>query len=105
MKPETTPNQACESGSLKVLRLVEKVVPRGNGAPVKLSYWQASTRKPEAVTKIRFPVYDRQTDENVFDWLISTAQDFRKIRQRERWNELKKIAEKPEVVDRPKVAD
>jgi hypothetical protein len=105
MKPETTPNQACESGSLKVLRLVEKVVRQANGQPGKLSYWQVSTRKPEAVTKIRFPVYDRQTDENVFDWLISTAQDFRKIRQRERWNELKKIAEKPEVVDRPKVAD
>jgi hypothetical protein len=103
MKPETTPNQECESGSLKVLRLVERVVPRGNGAPVRLSYWQVSTKKPEAVTRINFPVYDRQTDGNVFDWLISTAQDFRQIRQRERWNEFKKTAEKPKSVDKPKV--
>jgi hypothetical protein len=99
MKPETTPNQECESGSLKVLRLVERVVRRDNGPPVKHSYWHSSTKKPEADTRIKFPVYDRQTDGNVFDWLISTADDFRKIRQRERWNELKKIAEKPKVVD------
>jgi hypothetical protein len=105
MKPETTPSQGCESGSLKVLRLVEKVVPRGNGQPVKLSYWQVSTKKPEADTRIKFPVYDRARDGNVFDWLISTADDFRNIRQRERWNELKKIAEKPKVVDGSKVAD
>ncbi len=81
------------------------MVRQANSQSGKLSYWQVSTRKPEAVTKIRFPVYDRQTDENVFDWLISTAQDFRKIRQRERWNELKKISEKPKVLDGAKVAD
>ena len=99
MKPVTTPNQGCESGSLKVLRLVEKEALRVNGAGVKLSYWQVSTKKPEADTRIKFPVYDRAKEGNVFDWLISTADDFRKIRQRERWNELKKIAEKPKVVD------
>jgi hypothetical protein len=105
MKQETTPNPACERASLKVLRRVEKVVLRGNGVPEKLSYWQQSTKKPEAVTRIKFPVFDRQKDGNVFDWLISTAQDFRQIRQRERWNEFKKAAEKPKSVDKPKVED
>jgi hypothetical protein len=50
-------------------------------------------------------VYNRQRDGNVFDWLISTAEDFRKIRQRERWNEFKKASEKPKSVDKPKVED
>jgi hypothetical protein len=54
-------------------------------------------------TKIRFPVYDAKTDGNVFDWLISTAEDFRKIRQRERYVELEKAAAKSESVDRSKV--
>jgi hypothetical protein len=53
--------------------------------------------------KIRFPVYDAETDGNVFDWLISTAQDFRKIRQRERDVELEKAAAKSESVDSTKV--
>ena len=104
MKPETTPSQECESGSLKVLRLVEKKALRVNGRPVKLSYWQLSTRKPEAVTRIKFPVYDRE-EGNVFNWIIRASEDFRKIRQRERWNEFKKISEKPKVVDGTKVAD
>ena len=105
MKPETTPNPECEKVSLKVLKLVEKVVLRGNGAPVRLSYWQQGTKKLEGVTRINFPVYNRQTDENVFDWLISTAEDFRKIRQRERYLEFKKATTKPESVDKPKVED
>jgi arginine/lysine/ornithine decarboxylase len=105
MKPETTPNRECESGSSKVLKLVEKVALRGNGPPVKLSYWQRSTKSPEADTRIKFPVFDRDIDGNVFDWLISTADDFRKIRQRERWNEFKKISEKPKVLDPAKVED
>jgi hypothetical protein len=54
-------------------------------------------------TGIRFPVYDANVDGNVFDWLISTAEDFRKIRQRERYVELEKAAAKPESVDRSKV--
>ena len=54
-------------------------------------------------TKIRFPVYDAKTDGNVFDWLISTEEDFRKIRQRERYVELEKAAAKSESVDRSKV--
>jgi hypothetical protein len=103
MKQATTPNPACGKVSLKVLRLVEKVVLRDNGAPAKLSYWQQSIKKPEADTRIKFPVFDRQTDGNVFDWLISTAEDFRKIRQRERYFEFKKAATKPEGMDRPKV--
>jgi hypothetical protein len=54
-------------------------------------------------TRIRFPVYDATIDGNVFDWLISTAQDFRKIRQRERDVELEKAAAKSESVDSTKV--
>ena len=54
-------------------------------------------------TGIKFPVYDAKTDGNVFDWLISAAEDFRKIRQRERDVELEKAAAKSEGVDRSKV--
>jgi hypothetical protein len=54
-------------------------------------------------TKIKFPVYDANQDGNVFEWLISTAEDFRKIRQRERDVELEKAAAKSEVVDATKV--
>jgi hypothetical protein len=54
-------------------------------------------------TGIRFPVYDATRDGNVFDWLISTAEDFRKIRQRERYVELEKAAAKSESVDSTKV--
>jgi hypothetical protein len=48
-------------------------------------------------------VYDAQTDGNVFDWLITTAEDFRKIRQRERDVELEKAAAKSESMDTTKV--
>jgi hypothetical protein len=54
-------------------------------------------------TGIRFPVYDAVKDGNVFDWLISTAEDFRKIRQRERYVELEKAAAKSESMDSTKV--
>jgi hypothetical protein len=54
-------------------------------------------------TGIKFPVYDAKTDGNVFDWLISAAEDFRKIRQRERDVELEKAATKSEGVDGSKV--
>jgi len=54
-------------------------------------------------TRIRFPVYDAKIDGNVFDWLISTAEDFRKIRQRERDVELEKAAAKSESMDTTKV--
>jgi hypothetical protein len=54
-------------------------------------------------TRIRFPVYDSNQDGNVFEWLISTAEDFRKIRQRERNVELEKAAAKSEGVDSTKV--
>ena len=54
-------------------------------------------------TGIRFPVYDSAIDGNVFDWLISTAEDFRKIRQRERYVELEKAAAKSESMDATKV--
>jgi len=53
--------------------------------------------------KIKFPVYDAVQDGNVFEWLISTAEDFRKIRQRERDVELEKAAAKSESVDSTKV--
>jgi len=48
-------------------------------------------------------VYDAETDGNVFDWLITTAEDFRKIRQRERYVELEKAAAKSESMDATKV--
>jgi hypothetical protein len=102
MKQETTPNPECASVSLKVLRLVEKEVRRGNGQHGKLSYWQLSTKKPEAVTRIKFPVYDR-IEGNVFSWIIQAAEDFRKIRRRERYVELEKATAKPQGVDRSKV--
>jgi hypothetical protein len=54
-------------------------------------------------TRIRFPVYDSNQDGNVFEWLISTAEDFRKIRQRERNVELEKAAAKSEGMDSTKV--
>jgi hypothetical protein len=54
-------------------------------------------------TKINFPVYDANQDGNVFEWLISTAEDFRKIRQRERYVELEKAAAKSEGMDSTKV--
>lgn len=54
-------------------------------------------------TKIKFPIYDANQDGNVFDWLISTAQDFRKIRQRERNAELEKASTKSEGMDSTKV--
>jgi hypothetical protein len=54
-------------------------------------------------TRIKFPVYDSNQDGNVFEWLISTAEDFRKIRQRERNVELEKAAAKSEGMDSTKV--
>ena len=57
------------------------------------------------VTKTKFPVYDRNKDGNVFDWLISTAEHVRHVRQRERLEELEKAAAKPESVDRSEVAN
>ena len=54
-------------------------------------------------TGTRFPVYDATQDGNVFEWLISTAEDFRKIRQRERYVELEKAAAKSESMDTTKV--
>ena len=102
MKQATTPNPACEKPSLKVLRLVEKVVPQGNGAPVKLSYWQHGTKKLEGATKIRFPVYN-QAEGNVFDWVIRAAEDFRQIRKRERYIEFEKATAKLKGLDRSKV--
>ena len=103
MKRATTPNPACGKASLKVLKLVEREALQVNGRPVKLSYWQQSTKKQEGVTRINFPVYNRQTDGNVFDWLISTAEDFRKIRQRERYLEFEKATTKSKSVDKPKM--
>jgi hypothetical protein len=53
--------------------------------------------------RIRFPVYDRSRDGNVFHWILEASEDYRKIRQRERYVELEKAAAKSESVDRPKV--
>jgi len=57
------------------------------------------------VTRIKLPIYDAKTDGNVFDWLISTAEDLRKIKQRERYVELEKTTAKLKSLDRPKMED
>jgi hypothetical protein len=88
---------------LSVLRLVARAVLRVSGVLVRLRCWLCSIRRLAVGTGIRFPVYDAKTDGNVFDWLISTAEDFRKIRQRERDVELEKAAAKSEVLDSTKV--
>ena len=54
---------------------------------------------------IKFPVYDRDTDGNVFDWILQASEDFRKIRQRKRDVELEKAAEKSESVDKARVGN
>ncbi len=56
-------------------------------------------------TRIRFPTYDAKTDGNVFRWILEASEDFRKIRQRERYVELEKAAAKSEGVDRSKMAN
>jgi hypothetical protein len=53
-------------------------------------------------TGIKFPVYDAK-EGNVFDWILVASEDFRRIRQRQRYVELEKAAEKSESVDRAKV--
>ena len=53
-------------------------------------------------TGIKFPVYDAK-EGNVFRWILEASEDFRKIRQRERYVELEKAAAKSESVDRSKV--
>ena len=88
---------------MNVSRLETRGVLRVNGVPVRPRCWLCSIRKQAVGTRIRFPVYDAATDGNVFDWLISTAEDFRKIRQRERYVELEKAAAKSESVDTTKV--
>jgi hypothetical protein len=55
------------------------------------------------VIGIKYPVYDAKEDGNVFDWIMDTAADMRKIRQRERYVKLEEAAEKLESLDQPKV--
>lgn len=54
-------------------------------------------------TGIKFPVYDRKRDGDVFRWILQASQDLRKIKQRQRYVELEKAAAKSESVDRAKV--
>lgn len=56
-------------------------------------------------TGIKFPVYDRQRDGDVFLWILQASQDLRKIRQRQRDVELEKAAEKSKGMDRAKVGN
>ena len=53
-------------------------------------------------TGIKFPVYDAK-DGNVFDWILLASEDFRRIRQRQRYVEFEKAAAKSGSVDRSKV--
>lgn len=52
---------------------------------------------------IKFPVYDPETDGNVFDWILQASEDFRQIKQRKRYVELEKAAAKSEGVDKARV--
>ena len=56
-------------------------------------------------TGIKFPVYDRKRDGDVFLWILQASQDLRKIRQRQRDVELEKAAEKSKGMDRAKVGN
>ena len=42
---------------------------------------------------LRIPIYDATLDGNVFRWLISAAEDYRKIRRRERFVALEKLTD------------
>ena len=103
MKRATTPTPVCESGYLKVLKRETVEVPLGNGLHVKRNYWRKSTKKLGEVTKTKFPIYDARTDGNVFTWILSTVENIREIRQKERRRELEKAPEKPKSLDRSKV--
>ena len=54
-------------------------------------------------TGIRFPVYDRDVDGDVFLWILQASEDLRKIRKRQRYVEFEKAATKSEVLDPAKV--
>ena len=56
-------------------------------------------------TGIKFPVYDRKRDGDVFLWILQASQDLRKIRQRQRDVEFEKATEKLKSVDRAKVGN
>ena len=56
-------------------------------------------------TGIRFPAHNPEVDGNVFWWILEASEDYRRIRQRERYVQLEKATAKSESVDRPKVAD
>ena len=56
-------------------------------------------------TGIRFPVHDAKKDGNVFFWILEASEDYRKIRQRERYVQLEKATAKSEVLDIPTLAD
>jgi len=54
-------------------------------------------------TGIRFPVYDRNRDGDVFLWILQASEDLRRIKKRQRYVEFEKAATKSESVDRAKV--
>jgi hypothetical protein len=56
-------------------------------------------------TKWPVPVYEPEIDGNVFDWLISTAEHVRRLRQIERYKELEEATTKPKSLDATEVAD
>jgi hypothetical protein len=88
---------------LRVLRLAGRAVLRGSGALVKPRCWLCSIRRLAVGTGIRFPVYDHRADGNVFNWILQASNDFRQIKQRKRYVELKKASAKSEGVDKARV--
>ena len=54
---------------------------------------------------IKFPVHDHSRDGNTFNWILQASEDFRQIRQRQRYVELEKAAEKSKSLDKAGVED
>jgi len=42
------------------------------------------------MSRADFPVYNRASDGNVFEWILEASEDFRKARQLQRLRELEK---------------
>jgi hypothetical protein len=52
---------------------------------------------------IKFPVHDYHQDGNTFNWILQASEDFRQIRQRQRYVELEKAAEKSKSLDKARM--
>ena len=55
------------------------------------------------VTVTNWPIYRREVDGNVFEWIIQASAVQRSLRQEERKRAIKEAAAKSESLDKPKV--